>query len=142
MRARLSAVIAVATIGALVGACAALAAPKRPPASLPGMWERTLTLSSAGKSYSFTGWKVGWATGPAPLVVATRTTKQFLTFVSSGPFQHAVAVGALGHAVGGILEGRDRVGGRARVLRHLEHRVVVLAVAGGTFTDSGTTSCH
>jgi N-succinyldiaminopimelate aminotransferase len=62
-----------------------------PIATLPGMFERTLTLSSAGKSYSVTGWKVGWATGPAELVAATRTTKQFLTFVSAGPFQYAVA---------------------------------------------------
>jgi N-succinyldiaminopimelate aminotransferase len=65
----------------------------RPLSTFPGMAERTLSISSAGKSFSFTGWKVGWATGPAPLVDATRTTKQFLTFVSSGPFQHAVAVG-------------------------------------------------
>ena len=65
----------------------------RPLATFPGMAERTLSVSSAGKTFSFTGWKVGWATGPAPLVDATRTTKQFLTFVSSGPFQHAVAVG-------------------------------------------------
>ena len=65
----------------------------RPLSTFPGMAERTLSISSAGKTFSFTGWKVGWATGPAPLVDATRTTKQFLTFVSSGPFQHAVAVG-------------------------------------------------
>ena len=65
----------------------------RPLATFPGMAERTLSISSAGKTFSFTGWKVGWATGPAPLVDATRTTKQFLTFVSGGPFQHAVAVG-------------------------------------------------
>jgi N-succinyldiaminopimelate aminotransferase len=65
----------------------------RPLSTFPGMAERTLSVSSAGKTFSFTGWKVGWATGPAPLVDATRTTKQFLTFVSSGPFQHAVAVG-------------------------------------------------
>jgi N-succinyldiaminopimelate aminotransferase len=54
------------------------------------MRERTVTLSSAGKSFSFTGWKVGWATGPADLVGDVRTTKQFLTFVSAGPFQYAV----------------------------------------------------
>jgi N-succinyldiaminopimelate aminotransferase len=65
----------------------------RPISTFPGMAERTLSISSAGKTFSFTGWKVGWATGPAALVDATRTTKQFLTFVSSGPFQHAVAVG-------------------------------------------------
>ena len=57
------------------------------------MAERTLTVSSAGKIFSFTGWKVGWACGPAELVAAVRTAKQFLTFVSGAPFQHAVAVG-------------------------------------------------
>jgi N-succinyldiaminopimelate aminotransferase len=62
-----------------------------PIASFPGMRERTLTISSAGKSFSFTGWKVGWATGPADLVTAVRTVKQFLTYVGSGPFQYAVA---------------------------------------------------
>ena len=62
-----------------------------PIATLPGMWERTLTLSSAGKSYSFTGWKVGWATGPAPLVQAVLAAKQWLTFTSGAPLQPAVA---------------------------------------------------
>lgn len=64
-----------------------------PLATLPGMGERTLTVSSAGKTFSVTGWKVGWMTGPAPLVTAVRTAKQFLTFVNGTPFQHAVAVG-------------------------------------------------
>ncbi len=63
----------------------------RPLCTFPGMAERTLTISSAGKTFSFTGWKVGWVTGPAGLVAATRTVKQFLTYVSGGPFQHAVA---------------------------------------------------
>jgi N-succinyldiaminopimelate aminotransferase len=62
-----------------------------PIATLPGMWERTLTLSSAGKSWSFTGWKVGWATGPAPLVQALLAAKQWLTFTSGSPLQPAVA---------------------------------------------------
>ena len=66
-----------------------------PLATLPGMAERTLTLSSAGKTFSFTGWKIGWVTGPAQLVAAVRTVKQFLTYVSGTPFQYAVAV-ALG----------------------------------------------
>ena len=66
-----------------------------PLASLPGMRERTVSVSSAGKTFSFTGWKVGWVTGTPELVSAVRTTKQFLTFVASGPFQYAVA-GALG----------------------------------------------
>jgi N-succinyldiaminopimelate aminotransferase len=64
-----------------------------PLATLPGMAERTLTVSSAGKTFSFTGWKVGWATGTPDLVTAVRTAKQFLTYVSSGPFQYAVAGG-------------------------------------------------
>ncbi|GAA4707603.1 pyridoxal phosphate-dependent aminotransferase [Nocardioides conyzicola] len=62
-----------------------------PLATLPGMFERTLTLSSAGKSYSFTGWKVGWATGPAHLVGAVLAAKQWLTFTSGSPLQPAVA---------------------------------------------------
>ena len=64
-----------------------------PLATLPGMAERTLTVSSAGKIFSFTGWKIGWACGPADMVAAVRTAKQFLTFVSGAPLQHAVAVG-------------------------------------------------
>ncbi len=69
----------------------------RPLATFPGMVERTLTISSAGKTFSFTGWKIGWATGSAPLVAAVRTAKQFLTYVNGAPFQPAVAVGlALG----------------------------------------------
>ena len=65
----------------------------RPLATLPGMADRTLTISSAGKTFSFTGWKVGWATGPEPLVSAVRTAKQFLTYVNAAPFQHAVVTG-------------------------------------------------
>ena len=62
-----------------------------PIASLPGMRERTVTVSSAGKTFSFTGWKVGWVTAAPELVAAVRAVKQFLTFVSSGPFQYAIA---------------------------------------------------
>ena len=62
-----------------------------PIATLPGAWERTLTISSAGKTFSFTGWKVGWATGPAHLVSAARTVKQFLSYSSGTAFQPAVA---------------------------------------------------
>ncbi|GHF67594.1 aminotransferase [Streptomyces mashuensis] len=64
-----------------------------PLAALPGMRERTLTISSAGKTFSTTGWKVGWACGPARLVTAVRTVKQYLTFASGTPFQAAVATG-------------------------------------------------
>jgi N-succinyldiaminopimelate aminotransferase len=69
--------------------------PHVPLASLPGMAERTLRISSAGKTFSCTGWKVGWATGPAELVSAVQRVKQFLTFVNASPLQPAVAV-ALG----------------------------------------------
>ncbi|AQT73536.1 aminotransferase [Streptomyces sp. fd1-xmd] len=62
-----------------------------PLAGFPGMRERTVTISSAGKTYSFTGWKVGWITAPPELVSAVRSAKQFLTYVASGPFQYAVA---------------------------------------------------
>src|SRR2546428_234521 len=62
-------------------------------ASQPGMRERTIVISSAGKTFSFTGWKVGWVCAPPDLVAAVRTTKQFLTYVNAAPFQHAVAVG-------------------------------------------------
>ncbi|MDP5185022.1 pyridoxal phosphate-dependent aminotransferase [Blastococcus sp. BMG 814] len=62
-------------------------------ATLPGMRERTLVVSSAGKTFNVTGWKVGWVCGPAALVAAVRTAKQFLTYVNAGPFQPAVAAG-------------------------------------------------
>ena len=62
-----------------------------PIATLPGMRERTVTISSAAKTFSFTGWKIGWVTGTPELVTAVRTVKQFLTYVTGGPFQYAVA---------------------------------------------------
>jgi N-succinyldiaminopimelate aminotransferase len=64
-----------------------------PMATLPGMADRTLTISSGGKTFNTTGWKIGWACGPAPMVAATRTAKQFLTYVNGAPFQPAIAVG-------------------------------------------------
>ena len=66
-----------------------------PLATFPGMRDRTVTISSGGKTFSFTGWKVGWVCASAPLVTAVRTAKQFLTYVSGAPFQLAIA-GALG----------------------------------------------
>ena len=69
--------------------------PHLPLAALPGMRERTLRISSAGKTFSCTGWKIGWASGPRHLVSATLRVKQFLTFVNGAPLQPAVAV-ALG----------------------------------------------
>jgi N-succinyldiaminopimelate aminotransferase len=61
--------------------------------TLPGMAERTVTIGSAGKSLSMTGWKVGWATGPTDLIAAVRVPRQHLSFVSGGPFQWAVVEG-------------------------------------------------
>ena len=69
--------------------------PHVPLSTLPGMAERTLSISSAGKTFSFTGWKIGWATGPRELVAATQTVKQYLTYVGGAPFQPAIA-----HALG------------------------------------------
>jgi N-succinyldiaminopimelate aminotransferase len=86
-----------------------------PLASLPDMRERTLTVSSAGKTFSFTGWKVGWACGPAPLVTAVRTVKQFLTYVNGAPLQPAVAAGLrlpdshFDAAAAALRAGRDRL---------------------------------
>ncbi|MEU9701494.1 pyridoxal phosphate-dependent aminotransferase [Streptomyces sp. NPDC047981] len=62
-----------------------------PIASLPGMRERTVTIGSAGKTLSFTGWKVGWVSATPELTTAVRSAKQYLTYVASGPFQYAVA---------------------------------------------------
>jgi N-succinyldiaminopimelate aminotransferase len=64
-----------------------------PIASLPGMRERTVTIGSAGKTFSVTGWKIGWVCATPPLTTAVRTVKQFLTYVNGGPFQPAIAHG-------------------------------------------------
>jgi N-succinyldiaminopimelate aminotransferase len=77
-----------------------------PPATLPGMAERTLTISSVGKSFSVTGWKTGWCSGPAELVAAARTAKQFLTFAGGTPLQHGAAA-ALGLPATVLYELRD-----------------------------------
>jgi N-succinyldiaminopimelate aminotransferase len=78
-------------------------------ASLPDMAERTITISSASKSFSFTGWKVGWACARPELIAAIRTAKQFLTYVNAAPFQHAIAEG--------LNECDDYLVGAAQVLR-------------------------
>ena len=64
-----------------------------PIATLPGMFERTITISSGGKSFNTTGWKIGWACAPAPLINATRMAKQLFTFAGGSPFQPAIAAG-------------------------------------------------
>ncbi|MFT4260689.1 aminotransferase class I/II-fold pyridoxal phosphate-dependent enzyme [Microbacterium sp.] len=68
-------------------------APHTPIATLPGAASRTLTISSAGKTFAATGWKIGWVHGPAALITAVLTVKQYLTYVNGAPFQPAVAVG-------------------------------------------------
>ncbi|ASU82778.1 aminotransferase [Nocardiopsis gilva YIM 90087] len=69
-----------------------------PPASLPGMRERTLSVSSVGKTFSVTAWKTGWVMGPAALVRAVRTVNQFLTFTANGALQLAIADALTGEA--------------------------------------------
>jgi N-succinyldiaminopimelate aminotransferase len=64
-----------------------------PPASLPGMRERTVTISSAGKTFSLTGWKIGWTCAPEPLTRALQAAHQFITFCNGTPLQPAVAAG-------------------------------------------------
>ncbi|QCU78366.1 aminotransferase class I/II-fold pyridoxal phosphate-dependent enzyme [Citricoccus sp. SGAir0253] len=78
-----------------------------PVAAVPGAWERTLTVSSAGKSFSLTGWKVGWVTGPEELVAAVRSVKQYLTYSSGPAYQLAVAE-ALAEGDAFLAEQRDR----------------------------------
>ncbi|HVL61680.1 MAG TPA: aminotransferase class I/II-fold pyridoxal phosphate-dependent enzyme [Microbacterium sp.] len=68
-------------------------APHVPIATLPGAWDRTISISSGGKTFSTTGWKIGWATGPADLMDAVLAVKQWLTYVSGAPFQPATATG-------------------------------------------------
>ena len=64
-----------------------------PMASLPGMRERTITISSLSKTFSFTGWRIGWAMGPPELVSAVRSAHQFITFTAATPLQHGAAAG-------------------------------------------------
>ncbi len=87
-----------------------------PPATLPEMAERTLTVSGIGKSFSFTGWKIGWCSGPAELVAATRTVKQYLTFAGGTPLQHAAAA-ALSDARGYLPGLRDELRAKRDHLR-------------------------
>jgi len=67
--------------------------PHLPIATLPGAPERTISISSGGKTFNTTGWKIGWITAPADIIAAILAVKQFLTFVNGAPFQPAIAVG-------------------------------------------------
>ncbi|MDI3418019.1 aminotransferase class I/II-fold pyridoxal phosphate-dependent enzyme [Streptomyces luteolus] len=110
-----------------------------PLASLPGMRERTISVSSAGKTFSLTGWKVGWACGSAPLVGALRSVKQYLTFAGAAPLQSAVAIG-LDHEE----EWVEGLRGRLRRQRDLlaeglaEAGLGVLRAEGGYFLQADT----
>ena len=86
-----------------------------PFATLPGMFERTLTISSSGKTFSFTGWKIGWATGPADLVAAVEGAKNWLSYSSGAPFQPAIAH-ALDHEGAFHEQLRDELGRRRDIL--------------------------
>lgn len=104
-----------------------------PVATLPGMADRTVTISSAGKTFSVTGWKVGWVSGPAEAVAAVRTVKQFLTYVASGPFQPAVALGlGLGDDVYAGLS-RSMQGKRDLLMAALRDIGLDVSVPGGTY---------
>ncbi|HET6694170.1 MAG TPA: pyridoxal phosphate-dependent aminotransferase [Pedococcus sp.] len=104
-----------------------------PVTTVPGMAERTLTVSSAGKTFSATGWKVGWISGPAEAVAAVRTVKQFLTYVGSGPFQPAVAVAlGLGDDVYAGLAGSLQ-GKRDLLVSGLQAAGLEVAVPSGTY---------
>jgi N-succinyldiaminopimelate aminotransferase len=104
-----------------------------PLCALPGMAERTLTISSLGKTFSVTGWKTGWAVGPAPLVAAVRTAKQYLTFAGGTPFQHAGAVAlGLGDDVYAALASELRVK-RDRLCAGLEATGLEVLRPAGTY---------
>jgi N-succinyldiaminopimelate aminotransferase len=119
-----------------------------PLATLPGMAERTLTISSLGKTFSVTGWKTGWACGPAALVAAVRTAKQYLTFAGGTPFQHAGAI-ALGlpDAVYADVAARLRAK-RDRLCAGLAAAGLEVLVPAGTYFANvdagrdGATFCH
>jgi N-succinyldiaminopimelate aminotransferase len=104
-----------------------------PIATLPGMRDRTVTISSGGKTFSFTGWKVGWICASAELVDAVKTVKQFLTYVNAGPFQYAIAAGlALGddYYTSFLADMRDK---RDRLCAGLEQAGLEVTVPQGTY---------
>lgn len=105
-----------------------------PLAAIDGMRERTLTLSSSGKTWSFTGWKVGWAVGPAHLIAATQAAHQFLTFSGAAPLQHGIAH-ALEHHQGPYLETlrRDYQARRDFLVEVLREVGLKPAVPAGTY---------
>jgi N-succinyldiaminopimelate aminotransferase len=108
-----------------------------PLATLPGMAERTLTVSSVGKTFSVTGWKTGWACGPAELVAATRGAKQFMTFAGGTPFQHAAAAALAGAEEHGARLAAELKAKRDRICAGLERAgATVLRPAGTYFVNA------
>ncbi|WP_028476168.1 pyridoxal phosphate-dependent aminotransferase [Nocardia sp. CNY236] len=109
-------------------------------ATLPGMSGRTIVVSSAGKTFSATGWKIGWACGPAELIDGVLAAKQFLTFVGGGPFQPAVAH-ALDHEAEWVADQRDTLSAkRIRLSAALaEAGLRVLRSAGGYYVCADIT---
>jgi aspartate/methionine/tyrosine aminotransferase len=108
-------------------------------ATLPGMWERTLTLNSVGKTFSVTGWKIGWAVGPASLNKALRAAHQWVTFATSTPMQQATAVALEQAAANGYYEQlRAEYDERRLLLRGILERagLPTLAVEGSYFISS------
>jgi aspartate/methionine/tyrosine aminotransferase len=116
-------------------------------AMLPGMWERTLTLNSVGKTFSVTGWKIGWAVGPALLNRALRAAHQWVTFATSTPTQEATAVALEQAAVNGYYDQlRAEYGERRSLLRGILEGVGLptLPVEGSYFisTDISALGYH
>ncbi|MFE6995333.1 aminotransferase class I/II-fold pyridoxal phosphate-dependent enzyme [Microbacterium sp. NPDC057659] len=115
--------------------------PHVPIATLSGAAERTLTISSAGKTFSTTGWKIGWVHGPAALITAVLTVKQFLTYVNGAPFQPAVAVGLrlpdsyFADAAAALLRKHELLGGALRSAGFEVH-----SPQGGYFTVADATA--
>ncbi len=103
-----------------------------PLATLPGMAERTLTISSLGKTFSLTGWKVGWASGPRELVAAVAAVKQYLSFSGGTPLQHAAAVALGMDAHPGALAAELR-GKRDRLCAGLERAGLRVHRPAGTY---------
>jgi N-succinyldiaminopimelate aminotransferase len=104
-----------------------------PIATLPGMRERTVAISSAGKTFSVTGWKTGWIAAPPEFVRAVQTVKQFLTFTSSAPYQRAVAY-ALGSELAWVAELRASLRAkRDRLTQGLEAAGLTALHAQGTY---------
>lgn len=104
-------------------------------ASIPGMRERTLALSSSGKTWSFTGWKIGWGVGPKALVGAAQSAHQFLTFCSPTPLQHAVAAALNASATNGYFSDlrRDYTQRRDFLVQALERVGLKVAPPKGTY---------